>query len=232
MRKVSLANEGPVIPAHFSIGGSGGGGVPWKHAALGVFRAYFVICKWEGPDKPLYFPETEQLVPKLRITVRTLPGHDWWRIICKAFQKPLSMQWCDSSIVFFFSVYFGNLKPAFESSIATCKIPLSSLPTLRTQQTKHSDLSYLLIPLTTTHVGKLVQLAICFMFSYLPLDAIVQRFLPSVYITTLVLRRTATEFKLSKRSHKFSALDLAREQEACADWGIEGYSLRFEAVKF
>lgn len=102
---------------------------------------------------------------------------------------------------------------------------------LRTQQTKHSDLSYLLIPLTTTHVGKLVQLAICFMFSYLPLDAMVLRFLPSVYVTTLVLRRTAAEFKLSKRSHKFSALDLPREQEARADWGI-GYSLRFEAFKF
>lgn len=26
MRKVSLANEAPVIPAHFSIGDSGGGG--------------------------------------------------------------------------------------------------------------------------------------------------------------------------------------------------------------
>lgn len=126
MRKVSLANEAPVIPAHFSIGdsggGGGGGGVPWKHAALGIFKAYFVICKWEGPDKPLYFPGTEDhsqdtsrsrlVEDHLQSISETITYVVMWFIYC-----------------FFSSVYFGNLKPAFESSIATCKIPLSSLPT-------------------------------------------------------------------------------------------------------
>lgn len=72
MRKVSLANEAPVIPAHFSIGDSGGGG---GDAGGGV-------PLWESSKLTLSFlsgkAQTSHCTSlELRITVRTLPGHDW-----------------------------------------------------------------------------------------------------------------------------------------------------------
>lgn len=77
MRKVSLAVKGllyllisPLVA--LGVGVYFGNMLLWESSKLTLS-----FVKWEGPDKPLYFPEIELLVLKLKITVRTLPHHDW-----------------------------------------------------------------------------------------------------------------------------------------------------------